>query len=59
MLEDVSRNFALTKFPSIVSGKLREVLDNATTTIDKKILKGFQAKKCESGDVALMPKTVM
>ena len=44
----------LPTFTSPVSGTLRDILDNKTTTIDKKTLKGLGATKGEYGGVAVM-----
>ena len=46
------------KFSAPVSGKLREVIENATTARDKISLKWLGVTKGESGGVAMMKKTV-
>ena len=49
----------LKNFTSAVSGTLREVLDNDTTTRDKFTLKGFRVTKGRFGCVDIVLKTGM
>ena len=44
----------LPKFTASVSGTLREILENHTTTRDKTPLKGLGATEGESGGVSVM-----
>ena len=57
MPEDVANRFTFPKFAASVSGTLREILDNDTTTRDKITLKLLGETKGKSGVVAIMLKT--
>ena len=59
MPEDVANHFAFSNFAAPVSGTLREILDNDTTTRDKISLKVLDVTKGESVGVSTMLKILM
>ena len=59
MPEDVANHFVFTYFATPVPGKLREFLDNDTTTRDKSYLNGLEITKGESEGLSMIIKTGM
>ena len=57
--EDVAKHFAFPNFATPVSGTLKEVLYNYTTTRDNIYLNGLEIKKVESVDVSMILKKGM
>ena len=57
--EDVASPYAFPNFSTLVSGMLREVLDNDNTTRDIFLLNGSGITKGKSGGVSMMLKTGM
>ena len=59
MPEDTEKQFEFPNFTTPVSGMLREVFDNGTTTRDKISLNGLGTTQGEYGGVSMMLKTGM